>query len=64
MDCFEYERFFVKKSIRGYFERCLPSIQVKKKFIKKFENLGIHANSREKMRIWQHCKSTVYINKS
>jgi hypothetical protein len=32
MDCFEYERFFVKKPMRGYFEHCLPKIQVKKRF--------------------------------
>jgi hypothetical protein len=31
MDCFEYERVFVKKPMGGYFERCLPSIPVKKK---------------------------------
>jgi hypothetical protein len=35
MDCFEYERFFVKMSIRGYFERCLPFIPLKKKISRK-----------------------------
>jgi hypothetical protein len=36
VDCYEYERFFVKKPMRGYFELCLPSIPVKKKyFVKK-----------------------------
>jgi hypothetical protein len=31
MDCLEYERFFVKKPMRGYFSRCLAFIPVKKK---------------------------------
>jgi hypothetical protein len=35
MDCFEYERFFVKKPMRGFFERCKPSIPVKKRFREK-----------------------------
>jgi hypothetical protein len=39
MDCFEYERFFVKTPMRGYFLLCLPSIPVKKDFVKKCENL-------------------------
>jgi hypothetical protein len=39
MDCFGFERFFVKKPMRGYFKRCLPSIPVKKNFVKKCENL-------------------------
>jgi hypothetical protein len=32
MDCFECERFVGKKPIRGYFERCVSSIPVKKRF--------------------------------
>jgi hypothetical protein len=37
MGSFDYERFFVKKPMRGYFESCLPSIPVKNDFVKKYE---------------------------
>jgi hypothetical protein len=43
----------MKKPMRGYFERCLPSIQVKKKIVKCHNFLReftrIHVNSREKV---------------
>jgi hypothetical protein len=56
MDCFEYERFFVKKLMRGY----ILALFVKKCenlwiHVKKCEILWLHVNSREKVWIWQHC---------
>jgi hypothetical protein len=34
MDCFDYERFVVKKPVRSYLKLCLPSIPVKKRLKK------------------------------
>jgi hypothetical protein len=41
------KRFVVKNPARGYFERCLPSIPVKKKI--SWKSLNIFVNSREKV---------------
>jgi hypothetical protein len=61
------KRFFVKKPMRGYFWLCLPSIPVKKKdFVKKCENLWIHANSihvNSREKAWKSVNlAALYVN--